>query len=102
VLDQLFKLRTRRAKPSSPKPRSRPRVRARVARLVFRARRRLRAREAQPHILRAKNDLYQEISWYVPENSGTYCLPIQNAWYTGTLVQKMLVPGAAGLVGLSS
>ena len=29
--------------------------------------------------------------------SGTYCLPIQNAWYTGTLVQKMLVPGAAGL-----
>ena len=25
------------------------------------------------------------------------CLPIQNAWYTGTLVQKMLVPGAAGL-----
>jgi len=25
------------------------------------------------------------------------CLPIHNAWYTGTLVRKLLVPGAAGL-----
>ena len=45
-------------------------------------------REARATILRAQDDLYQEFSGTYQKPLVLHCLPIQNGWYAGTLVQK--------------
>ena len=85
-----------RAKPSSPELRSRPRVRARVTRLVFpaldvvctRVAPFTRARSATSHTEGSKTTCTRKFPGTYQKTLVQNCLPIRNAWYNGTVVRK--------------